>query len=95
MLAISNDTHLIPLQQVVCDFGSVVAWGLIDDGEMSRARTRETRENQEISRRCEGLKAFSVFINGLVSCLANERQRVKMTGGGKIEEGRGQNEEPG
>lgn len=49
MLAISNDTHLIPLQQVVCDFGSVVAWGLIDDGEMSRARTRETRENQEIS----------------------------------------------
>lgn len=45
MLAISSDTYLIPLQQVVCDFGSVVAWGLIDDGEMRRARrTRDKRD---------------------------------------------------
>lgn len=38
MLAISSDTYLIPLEQVVCDFGSVVTWGLIDDGETSRPR---------------------------------------------------------
>lgn len=70
MLAIGSDTHLIPLQQVICDFGSVVAWGLIDDGEMSRARqTRDKRD--EISWRSEGLIAVHVFMNGLISCLAH------------------------
>lgn len=38
MLAIRSDAYLIPLQQVVCDFGSVVPWGLIDDGEMRNKR---------------------------------------------------------
>lgn len=49
MLAIRNDTYLIPLEQVVCDFGSVVAWGLIDDGEMSRARQARDKRDEEIS----------------------------------------------
>lgn len=39
-----SNTYLIPLEQVVCDFGSVVARGLIDGRETSGGReTRETR----------------------------------------------------
>lgn len=56
MLAIrSNAAYLIPFQQVVCDFGSVVAWGLIDDGEMRNKR------NQEISWSSDGLNAWPRF----------------------------------
>lgn len=45
--SIRSDAYLIPLEQVVCDFGSVVARGLMDDREMSR-ETGDKRE-QEIS----------------------------------------------
>lgn len=40
-----RQTYLIPLEQVVCDFGSVVAWGLRADREIGQSEARqETRE---------------------------------------------------
>lgn len=40
-----RDTYLIPLQQVVCDFGSVVTWGLWTTGKWAeRGRRRQGRD---------------------------------------------------
>lgn len=39
-------TYLIPLEQVVCDFGSVVAWGLWTTGKWAERGRQETRERR-------------------------------------------------
>lgn len=68
MLDIRSDAYLSVLEQVVCDFGSVVARGLMDDREMSR----ETRESRRLAGDLGGgLEAVHVFSNDLISCLAN------------------------
>lgn len=41
-----REAYLIPLEQVVCDFGSVVAWGLRTTGKWAERGTQETRERE-------------------------------------------------
>lgn len=51
----SEGTYLIPLEQVVCDFGSVVARRLqrtvVGGGEQVRGGRQETRESKRETRR--------------------------------------------
>lgn len=53
-----SNTYLIPLEQVVCDFGSVVARGLIDDRE--RNGGKETRETRRLARDLTGWRPPAV-----------------------------------
>lgn len=59
-------THLIPLEQVVCDFGSVVAWGLWTSERRTERLVKDKRvRHRDRQNTCCG------FMIVLISCLGD------------------------
>lgn len=62
MTDIKSETYLIPFEQVVCDFGSVVAWRLWTTGKRTKPRRQDKRERISQRLKTETDKIPAVFL---------------------------------